>query len=511
MSTAASIAAPPRSDGWLEERRGLFLDADPAARISLRPLTVFTFLWAAQALVHQHFYQAWLTKPLPLGWIVTALALAVLLRPGSLAIFGTWLVASVAFGVARWPAVANHILVETVANATILGAFVLALREQRNDQGMHDLDDPALAQSIWERIAPVLMAMTVLMFASAFVAKLNTDFLDASASCTSVLFGDLLRRFPFLQDTEWARATSIWGTVVIEAALPALLAFRRTRPVAVAIGLPFHLMLGLSGHRTYSALVYALYFLFLPHETCAVLGTWKDRAQRLLGESRILRLVSLGRMSAVLATVILVAFATAGMSEAGAGPFRLHRIPGVLWILASLAASVVYSAAIFRALRARGPVRPVPLVQPGLVWLGAVFVALSGASPYLGLKTELAFTAYSNLRTEGQWTNHLFLPSSFQLFGYQDDLVRILQTDDPTLQTHVERDELITWFELRRFTSEAGHDFHVTYERAGQEYSYTRVAGAGDDPELDLRHPLWARKLLAFRPVSAGECQECRH
>ena len=43
---------------------------------------------------------------------------------------------------------------------------------------------------------------------------------------------------------------------------------------------------------------------------------------------------------------------------------------------------------------------------------------------------------FSNIRTEGTGNNHLFVPR-LRLFGYQDDLVEILESNDRQLQQYV--------------------------------------------------------------------------
>ena len=74
-------------------------------------LTVFTFLWACQALVHQEFFRHWFQEAPLLGWILTISIVGTLLFPRSLILFSTMLSSSVFYNVGvRWPFVANHIL-----------------------------------------------------------------------------------------------------------------------------------------------------------------------------------------------------------------------------------------------------------------------------------------------------------------------------------------------------------------------------------------------------------------
>ena len=67
---------------------------------------------------------------------------------------------------------------------------------------------------------------------------------------------------------------------------------------------------------------------------------------------------------------------------------------------------------------------------PGLLIIPALLFA-NGLMPYLGLKTETSFAMYSNLRTEGGYSNHWLLPASLQIWDYQRDLVKIHRTSVP--------------------------------------------------------------------------------
>lgn len=51
----------------------------------------------------------------------------------------------------------------------------------------------------------------------------------------------------------------------------------------------------------------------------------------------------------------------------------------------------------------------------------------------LGLRTQLSFSMFSNLRTEGGISNHLFMPRLLSLGIYPEDRVEILTTDDAEL------------------------------------------------------------------------------
>lgn len=70
-------------------------DASQAEGSTVCRLSIFTFLWASQALVHQEFFSNWFRTGNPLGWILTVCALAALLWPRSLPLFSAMLASSV--------------------------------------------------------------------------------------------------------------------------------------------------------------------------------------------------------------------------------------------------------------------------------------------------------------------------------------------------------------------------------------------------------------------------------
>jgi len=471
-------------------------------------LTIFAFLWACQALVHHEYYQQWLYLNDWAGYLVAILAVAVLLKPSSLPLFASMLVASVVYNVQLWPFVKNHILVESLLDLTMLAALAVAFAKERVN-GQLDYD---ARERLFDRFAPVLRAMVIVMYYFAFIAKLNSDFVNPQVSCVAAMYGDLLQRLAFITNADWAKETAIWATLVIEGAIPVLFTFRRTRLLAVVIGLPFHLMLGSIGHRTFSALAYGVYALFVMDGLASLVNDWGAWAERRFGRARLDRWRTVASAAVVAGVTGLIAVAKAGYYHAALGPFAAHRVAWIVWGLWSLAVGAAYLLAIWRIAhdprseRATAEIAPVRWVH--VMTLVAV---LNGMSQYLGFKTETCFTMYSNLRTEAGVSNHLFLPP-WRLANYQDDLVDVLETDHPELQEYVNRHDLITYFEFRRLTSTTDHDFRVRYRRNGEpERVFERRDGVGSDAELMSPQPLVAAKLLYFRPVSKEVLAPCRH
>jgi hypothetical protein len=139
---------------------------------------------------------------------------------------------------------------------------------------------------------------------------------------------------------------------------------------------------------------------------------------------------------------------------------------------------------------------PVLLVLP-------VLVCLNGLTPYAGLKTETAWAMFSNLRTEGGRSNHLLVPASVQVFGYQRDLVRVTSSSDRILALLARQGQLVPYFEVARRPNAS-----VSYVRNGNEYRFARVS---DDPAFTGTMPTALRRLMLFRGIDSGEKQTCVH
>jgi hypothetical protein len=454
--------------------------------------------------VHHEFYAGWLAQNDWAGWLVAGLATAVLLQPRSLPLFAAMLASSIVYNVRKWPFVVNHVFVESLIDATILaaiGAWWWEARRASESTAAADRD------ALFERFAPVLRAMLVLMYAFAFVAKLNRDFLNPHLSCVTYMFDNLVRRFPFVPDTDASRSAAIWGTLLIEGAIPVLFLIPRTRIYALLVGLPFHFMLGSIGHRTFSALAYALYGLFVLDALTPIVERGWQWAEARFGAARWRQIVVGSRVVAAVGIATLIFASKSGHYHAGIGPLQVHRIAWAVWGLWSLLLATAYVFAI-RDLVARHVTHPAPLrwIHPMIV-----VVCLNGLSQYLGFKTETCFTMYSNLRTEAGMSNHLFIPA-LRLANYQDDLVDILATDAPELQKYIDSKQWMTYFEFQRFTSTPRQDFWVRYRHNnGPPAEFVRHAGVVSDASLARPHAYLASKLLYFRPVSKEDCVPCLH
>ncbi|MCE7945773.1 MAG: hypothetical protein DYG95_29785 [Chlorobi bacterium CHB1] len=271
----------------------------PGEEKSLHRLTIFSFLWACQAFVHLDFSWHWLQSGKILGYIAMAAVILLLFNPRSVSLLGFMALASFADNVSHWPKLSNHTFASGLINGTILLAVLWTLYQNRRQIGKPGwswytlgLNDREATNALLERFAPIMRAAVIIIYLFAVLHKLNWDFLNPAISCGVAMFHDLTSRLPFSPDYAWAPLASIWATLAIELALPVLLLFRKTRHYALALGLPFHLMLGLIGHRKFSAFIFACYFLFTEEKFTEALNERARALRRSHGKKLVAALVS---------------------------------------------------------------------------------------------------------------------------------------------------------------------------------------------------------------------------
>ncbi len=449
-------------------------------------------MWAVAALLHLVGNQAVATSTATV-LLGAGIAIALLFpsRPWAIVPLA---VAELASAWLEAPVLGNHWLVTAlVAAAALLVVGRRALKRLPLD-GASTIAD----------LAPVARLILLGFYAFAAFAKLNTDFFDPAVSCASFYFeestGSLGLDGLRLGDAAWI---VIVGTAAVELSIPVLLLWRRTRRLWVLVALVFHALLAVDlTHQFYdfSSMLAALFVLFLPLEFAGWVGERARRVQDWLVQRgslvpRLLHLVAV--VGAVVAAVLTREWQDTPEAS------RLIDAGYVLWWAFALATI----AAVVAFLRTGQPVeapRPFRVASPVLA-LVPLLVLLNGLTPYLEIKTGYGFNMYANLRTVDGETNHLLLPTTFPLTDEQDEVVRIIESDDPVLRDYAERGYGLTPRQLRAYLSDHP-DVGLTYEQGEERVEVDRAA---DRPELVEPVPLWVEKLLLFRAVDLGDKERC--
>lgn len=465
--------------------------------------SIFAGLWGWVLLMHQATFDKW--QHSPLGWAIVALAIGLVSFPRSLPLLAAAVGVEALYMVQCLPETANHMVFEGLVCAAwcaAIGLFVLRRLRRGVPLRQALYRAPGEAHPLERSRRPLALALLLVYWISV-LHKLNYDFVDPDTSCASYMYRRVAGALPFFPSGIWAEHLAIWGTLLAEGALPVLLLWRRTWQLGLIAALSFHLMLGFDptpGIYSFTGLLFALFILVLPD---AFVGAAARRleaaAQRFARPLRVARVSGLGAMASMLAY---------GATRSDRWAFHAAFFFFLVW---SAVVITGYLVILFGMLpdNARSGARQAVAVP---VWLWALpcVVLLNGLNPYLGLRTQLSFSMFSNLRTEGGVSNHLFMPRLLSLGGYQEDLVEILETDDADLLEYPQKQLLLPYFELRRLVSGLD-DISVTYLRGGVRHTFHCVAGRCNDAELARPYSRLMGRLLYFRPVDKGPQMLCRH
>jgi hypothetical protein len=474
-----------------------------AAGNGLSRWSLFAGLWGWVLLMHQATFDKW--QHSPLGWAIVALAMGLVSFPRSLPLLAAAVCVEALYMFQCLPETANHIVFEglvCLAWAAAMGVFVLH-RLRRGVPLRRVLSLAPGEPHPLERSRTPLALGLLLVYWVSVLHKLNYDFVNPDTSCASYMYRRVSEVLPFFPKVIWAEQLSIWGTLLAEAALPVLLLSARTWQLGLVAALSFHLMLGFDptpGIYSFTGLLFALFILVLPDAFVGAATQRLDAAAR-----RYPRPLLIVRMAGLLVMAGILAY---GVTRTDRWAFHAAFYFFLVW---SAVVITGYLVTLF-GMPVVGTASSAPRPSAAPVWLWALpcLVLLNGLNPYLGLRTQLSFSMFSNLRTEGGVSNHLFMPRLVSLGGYQEDLVEILETDDADLVEYPKKQLLLPYFEFRRLVSGLD-DISVTYLRGGARHTFQCVAGSCNDAELAQPYSRLMGRLLYFRPVDKGPHMLCRH
>jgi len=144
-------------------------------------------------------------------------------------------------------------------------------------------------------------------------------------------------------------------------------------------------------------------------------------------------------------------------------------------------------------------------VHPAMAVVVAL-VVLNGLMPYTEVKTAFGWNMYANLRTVAGDSNHFIVVDTLPFNHDQDDVIEIVESDDPGLQFYATNRYALTERSLRAYLHDHP-DVTLTIRRDGGPIE--RLAGA-DVAELARAEPEWQRKLLVHRAVDLEPHQRCQ-
>ena len=466
-------------------------------------LALFSHVWALAALCDG---VRWIIDGSAWGWPLTVAAGIAVLNPRRAApLVVTMLLGSAfAFFAEKPKWTPNHTFFIALANLVILAALWRVAPGLRGPAS----ERAAARERALEWFAPSLVWMLVAFYAFAVLHKLNVDFFDPEVSCAAHLYGRIAGRYGFLPPRSPELGTlALWGTIAVEALIPLLLVLRPARLFGVLLGFGFHFMIAQYPRGqlcSFASMLYAIYFLCLPRPLVDELTRQVDA----VGARLAARSSPRQRQAGVIGLTLVVV--AGGAAAYARHPLLLYDYCNGLWNLWVLAVLALGMSSVWRS----GTAAPGPLFYPaprsaiGVSMIGVVIFV--GLNPYLGLRTETSWSMFSNLRTEVR-SNHFFVPEALAVFPFQRDLVEILESDDPYLQTLASSSRrLLPLFELRRRLSRA-RDISIRFRHRGQEHALVIRDGRHSYPGLDEPAPWLLDLWLHFRPVDTDPKMRCSH
>ena len=499
-------------------------------RTTPRAGALFAAMWALACLIDETAVSVSWSQQYPIaltvfsGFVVIA-AIATILRPDSgrrLVLLATL---SMTSGLIRFPVTPNHHFLTTTMNLLIVTVAIRHVVLSRVTSFR--------TSELYPVIAPIGRALMIAVYLISGLHKANWDYLDPTVSCASELAHTITERLHVPNVSIFA-LLSAYGSLAFECTVPFLLAFRRTRHLGIAIGLPVHFIFAFDyqpGIFGFSATILAIYALFLSEDVQAAItaGSWIPKGRRLLAWS-------VGALT--LSVILTVIFSPAGVGHwtvltkhpisATSGLASVLRVLPIgarfIWHLYAFTLAFAFVATVRG--RTSPPIEEELARRARVSRLAFVFmpiIVLNGLGPYLGYKTAPVFSMFSNLRTESGYSNHLFL-TPLDLFPMADDLVTIVDSSDPEFRAVAGRVR-ITAFELRRVLSGHGarrrgvlagpelaervmsDDFWVTYARNGKTVRAARLTDAND--EMFQGNARVLEKLLYFRDLPIDNHAVC--
>jgi hypothetical protein len=468
--------------------------------------SLFTFSWAVATTMHTLSFSNDIRLFSPFTWLSSFVAIFLILNPRSVYLFVLMLFCSIIKSIQWLPYTPNHILFELIINTGMFVTLIVLYFKYRFDWNAGNEND-WLRNEIFISFAPFVRISLLILYFYAVFHKLNWDYFNPQISCGSFLLEGFGSRLPHsISQNYFIRVGSVWGTLVTETVIPLFLLFRRTRNAGILLGMGFHFFL--SGHPhpglySFSALLFGLYCLFLSPDFPDKLETF---AQSFFGKNWM-RIAKGFRyfMAGIIGfafVIILVGFVEVFHSVFKSGL--------LIWIIWAVIAITIFTAVISKYKLAQEDFSTAYYLKARMYWIIPLLVFLNGLCPYLGLKTQTSFSMFSNLRTEGGITNHLFMPVSLHLTSLEEDLVEITSTNYEHFQEYNDRSQLITFFEFHREASEVNKDFFVEYKRNGQLQRLEIKNGISSNTEITTPLNIFSYKFIRFRPIDKGPCL-CKH
>lgn len=414
-----------------------------------------------------------------------AAAFALLFFPSSQRLLLVTCVIFLSYAWSTLPFGSNHTLMIAVTSIGIVSASAIALLKPPKDW--------------FSLFAPYGRQLLLILYFFGVFHKLNSDWFNPTYSCASVLWLSFTFPLPdWLTHANWAHNIAIYGTLIIESLiLLGLLKGGRFTMISVLCGMAFHGLIGLNTYRDYwafSAITIALHSLYFPSET---LSRWK--------QSFISRLLGIRTVKLTMVITTLTLFLVLLYQRFDGNDVAIYLVFTTL--LAALALFLLYVA---YPISGSHQARAIILSPSVMINLLAALFFLNCCLPYLGLKTQLTLSMFSNLRIEFGQSNHFTFSNPPYLFHALENPVIIHETSYPPLKKIMQQGLV---FVERRFQAYAtaqkskmkGHSLDYSFK--GKRHSIDSLTG---NESFFKPLPVWEYKLLGSNLVFKEGPAACR-
>ncbi len=415
------------------------------------------------------------------SYILLSLAFTFLIFPRSYPLFLVVALGHLVQTLTHLPTGSNHNLLSLFVTIGIAAAYIqVAISERRL------LVSPT---KHFEVFVPLGRWVLLIMYFYGTLHKINTDFLNPASSC-SVAFWHRYGFPDFIDGSPFVHSLTMYGTLVLEASIIAMLLSRRFRWWGVLLGICFHGFLAYQPDgwfRAFSTISIVLHSLFLPADSLTRFANGK------FGRAMLDFFAPLGRRI-LYGIIALMAWSAAWLYLPRPIEWTVIMAIIVLFVFAYCREPSKQAAPI-------GPWLRSPSVVINVL---AVAFFINGMSPYVGFKTGQTLAMFSNLVTEGERSNHLFMPK-VPLFDYQSRIATISETDHPILAHWKDSGFQLVEFQLLDYI-ERSPDSTVIYEVDGQQFMHSPEQPLAVLADLS---PRWFRNFMVFTPITPTSPHPC--
>ena len=394
------------------------------------------------------------------------------------------------------PFVIDSYFFGVVIGAILLVTFYLSL----DKKGEINTED------IFNDFAPPARLAVIVFYFWVVFHKLNSGFLDLASSCAVVEFRVLADKLPFIPQGDFMYYLAIYGTLLIEAAIPVFLVIPITRILGIITIFSFHWIIATNADThhgmfyNFTSMLFALSFLFLP-------ANFTENLNRLIQNEiapklNLVLLKTVYRLLVSVSIMVLIVISIMqqyrGLKYVGTGEY-MGLVHIGFWGFHIYAVVLLVLFIFTRRYSQEGNSYQLNFFKSGqrLLYVFPLFLFLWGTQPYLGLRNQGPFNMFSNLKTGSPYWNHLIVPESMKIFEYPD-LVKVVDM----LGFGFETKDTIGW-SFYNIIEEAklNPERSMSYILKDQLFTVPKLE---EDPRL--RQSWIMKKALSYQPTYRYGC-----